>query len=114
MFRDIEMEDPASTVFNHKETIQDSEGEDRHREEVHGHDHIAVIAQESSPELAGLLARIQAPEITRDSAFRDVESEFQKLAVNPRSAPACILLYDPSDEGSNFSIDLGPAKIFGA
>ena len=86
----------------------------RHGKEVHGHDDIAVIAQERSSELAGLLARIQAPEITRDSAFRDGESEFQKLAVNPRSAPACILLYDPSDEGSNFSIDLGPAKIFGA
>jgi len=104
------MEDPPSTVFDHKETIQDSEGEGRHGEEVHGLDDIAVIAQESSPELAGLLARIQAPEIARNSAFRDVESELQKLPVNSRSAPACILLYYPPDEGSNFSTDLGPAK----
>jgi hypothetical protein len=33
-------------------------------EEVHGHDHIAVIAQESSPEPAGLLSRIEAPGIS--------------------------------------------------
>ena len=110
MLRDIEMDYPASTVFDHKETIQDSEGEGRHGEEVHGLDDIAVIAQESSPELAGLLARIQAPEIAGNSAFRDVESELQKLPVNSRSAPACILLYYPPDEGSNFSTDLEPAK----
>jgi hypothetical protein len=55
------MDHPASTVFARKETIQDSEGEGRHGKEVHGHDDIAVIAQESSPEVAGLLAGIQAP-----------------------------------------------------
>ena len=69
-----------------------------------------MIAQESCPELAGLLARIQAPVIASNNAFRDLESKLQKLTVNPWSAPACILLYQPPDEGSNFSIDLGPAK----
>ncbi len=59
--RDIEVDYPASTVFDHKETIQDSESQGWHGEEIHGHNHIAVIAQESCPELAGLLARIQAP-----------------------------------------------------
>jgi hypothetical protein len=33
MFRDIEMEDLASTVFDDEETIQDSEGKGRHGEE---------------------------------------------------------------------------------
>ena len=47
----------------------------------------------------------------RNSAFGDVESEFQKLPVNSRSAPACILLYHPPDEGSNFGIDLRSAKL---
>jgi hypothetical protein len=108
------MEDPASTVFDDEETIQDSEGQGRHSEEVHGHDHIAVILEESSPELAGLLARIRAPEIARNSAFGDVEPEFQKLPVNSRSAPACILLYHPPDEGSNLGIDFWPAKILWA
>jgi hypothetical protein len=111
VFRDIEMKDPASTVFDHKETIQDSEGESRHGEEVHGHDDIAVIAQERSPELAGLLAGIQAAEIPRNSAFRDIESELQKLTVNPQSALACILLYHPSDERSNLGIDSWPPKL---
>ena len=32
VFRDVEMEDPASTVFDDEKTIQDSEGEGRHGE----------------------------------------------------------------------------------
>ena len=32
VFRDIEMEDPASTMFDDEKTIQDSEGEGRHGE----------------------------------------------------------------------------------
>ena len=111
VFRDIKMKDPASTVFDHKEAIQDSEGQGRHGEEVHGHDDIAVIAQESSPQLAGLLTGIQAPEIARNSAFGNVESEFQKLPVNSRGAAACILLYDSPDEGSNLGIDSWPPKL---
>jgi len=111
VFRDIEMDDLAPTVFDDEETIQDSEGEGRHGEEVHGHDHIAVIAKESCPQLAGLVTRSQAPEIARNSAFGDIEAEFQKLTVNSRSAPGRILLYHLPDESSNLGIDRWPARI---
>jgi len=111
VFRDIEMNYPASTVFDDEEAIRDSECEGRHGKKVHGHDHIAVIAQESSPELARLLTGIQVPEIAGNSAIRDVESEFQKLPVNSRRARACILLYHPPDERSNLGIDSWPPKL---
>ena len=45
VFRDIEMDYPASTVFDDKETIQDSEGQGWHCKEVHGRDYFAVVAQ---------------------------------------------------------------------
>jgi len=47
-----------------------------------------VIAQASSLELAGLLSGTKAPERARNGTFRDVESGFQKLTVNPRSVAA--------------------------
>ena len=97
VFRDIEMEDLASTVFDDEETIQDSEGEGWHGEEIHGRDDVAVIAKESSPELAGGGARRQTPEIARHGTFADVQPEFQKLAVNSRSAPGGILFDHPPD-----------------
>jgi len=43
-----------------------SEGQGRLGEEVHGHDHTAVIEKESCPRLAGLVTRSQAPEIAQD------------------------------------------------
>ena len=110
MFRDVEMEDPASTMFDHEKTIQDSEGEGWHGEEVHGRDGLAVIAQESSPEFACVVGREQALEIAGDGAFRDVEAEFQKLTVNSGSAPAGILVRHSPDESSNLGIDLWPAQ----
>jgi hypothetical protein len=69
-----------------------------------------VIAQESRPELAGIVGRGQAPEIAGDGTFGDIESEFQKLTVNSRSAPRGILVHHPPDESSNLGIDLWPAK----
>ena len=90
MFRDIEMEDPAPTMFDDEETVQDSEGEGGHGEEVHGRDDLAVIAKESRPELASVVGRGQVPEIAGDGAFREVEAEFQKLTVNSGSAPAAV------------------------
>ena len=113
VFGDVEMEDLASTVFDHEKTIQDSERESWHGEEVHGRDGLAVIAQESSPEFPCLLGRKQAVEIARNCAFRDVEAQFQKLTVNSGGAPAGILVRHSLDEGSHLGIDLGPAQVLG-
>ena len=43
VFRDVEMEDLASTVFDDGKTIQNSEGEGWHGEKVHGRNGLAVI-----------------------------------------------------------------------
>jgi len=110
VFRDIEMEDPASTMFDDEKTIQDSEGEGRHGEEVHGRNGIAVIAKKSRPAFASVVGRGQAPEIAGDGAFREVEAEFQKLTVNSGSAPAGILVRHPSDETLNLGINLWPGQ----
>jgi len=114
MFRDIEMEDLAATVFDDEEAIQDSKGEGWHGEEVHGRDDLAVIAKESRPALAGIIGRRQTPEISRDGAFRDLEAEFQKLTVNSWRAPEGIFVYHPANESSNLPIDHWPAHLLGA
>jgi len=46
---------------------QDPQGQGRNGEEIHGHDHIAVIANESRPELAGLITGREAPETGKQS-----------------------------------------------
>ena len=113
MFGDVEMEDLASTVFDHEKTIQDSKLKSWNGEEVHGHNGLAVIAQESSPEFPSLLGRKQVVEIARNGAFGDVEAQFQKLTVNSGSAPAGILVRHSLDESSYLGIDLWPAQALG-
>jgi len=51
----IEMKDLAPPVLDDKEAIQDSKCGGWHGEEVHCCDDLAVIAQEGSPEIAGLV-----------------------------------------------------------
>jgi hypothetical protein len=108
------MEDLASTMFDHKKTIQDSERESWHGEEVHGRDGLAVIAQESSPAFPCLLGRKQPVEIARNCAFRDVEAQFQKLTVNAGSSPAGILVRHSPDESSYLGNDSRPAHVLGS
>jgi hypothetical protein len=111
LFRNIKMEDPAATMFNNEEAIQDSEREGWHSEEVHGRDDFPMILQKSSPEFPCLAGRGQATDIARHGTFGDVEAKFQKFTVNPRSAPGGILLHHPLDESSNLDICSWPAGV---
>jgi hypothetical protein len=55
MFRDIEVENLASSMLDDKKAVQDSKSYCGHREEVHGHNHLAVVAQKGGPEFPGLV-----------------------------------------------------------
>jgi hypothetical protein len=57
MLCNIKMEDFASTVFDDKEAIQDSEGEGWQGEEIHCGDELTMIVKKSSPEFTCLIAR---------------------------------------------------------
>jgi hypothetical protein len=72
VFRDIEMENPASAVFDNEKAVQDAKSQSRHGEEVQGRDDVAVIAEESAPELAGVVGRRPVLEIAGDAALGNV------------------------------------------
>jgi hypothetical protein len=63
MFCHIKIENSAPAVFDDEETVQNSEVEGRHGEEIHGRDDLSMIAQKDSPKLAGVHGRRQTPEI---------------------------------------------------
>jgi hypothetical protein len=114
MFRDIEMDDLAATMFDDEKAVQDSKGDSWHSKEIHGRDDLTVIVKECGPALAGINRRRQTPEISRDGSFRDLEIEFQKLTVNSWSTLRWILLYHSPNESSNLPIDRWPADLLGA
>ena len=98
MFRDIEMENPASAMFDNEKAVQHAKTQSRHGEEVHGRDDVSVIAEESRPELAGIVGGRPAPDIAGDGALGNVQAKLEELAVNSRSAPGGILVRHAPDE----------------
>ncbi len=110
VFRDVEMQNPASTVLDEEETIQDSQRGRRHCEKVHGRDDLAGIAQEGSPEFSVVVGRRQTTEMAGHGTLRDIRTEFKELAMNSWSAPAWIFLCHRPNERSNLRIDRWPAK----
>ena len=110
MVRDIQMEDPSTTVLDHEEAIQHAKRQGGHGEEIHGCDDVAVIAKESNPALAGAVGRIQAPEMAGDRALGDVEAELEELAVDSWGTPGGILAGHPPDESPDLGVDLRPGE----
>ena len=110
MFRNIEMENPAAAVFDDKETIQNSEGESRHGEKIHGRNKVSMVAQKGRPELAFLVGGGQSTDIARNSAFRDLKTKLEKLTMNSRRAPGRILFNHPADDSSKLSVNCRPAN----
>ena len=111
VFGDIKMEDASPAVFDDEETIQDLEGESRYGKEVHGRNNVSMVAQKGCPELTFLVGGDQAMGIPRNSAFRNLKTKLKKFAMNSRRSPSGILLNHTSDEGSNFSVNYGPANF---
>ena len=111
MFRDIEMKNFAPTMLDDKKTIQNSEGESRYSEKIHGRNDFSMIAQKRSPELVFLVGRRQAMDIARNGEFGNMESELEQFTVNSRCSPCGILLNHPTNDRWDLGIDFRPANV---
>ena len=62
-------------MFDHKEAIEELEGQRGHGEEIHGDDHLAMILQETEPAFGWIgLPRSHASQISGDGAFGDLKT----------------------------------------
>jgi hypothetical protein len=85
MFRDREVNDPATMLGEHHEDEQHAAGEREHREEIHGDQGRHVIRQEGPP---GLGRRTRSlPQESGDRPLRDVDAQFAQIAMDPRRSP---------------------------
>ena len=56
MRSDVEMQYPAPSMLDHKETIQELKTQRGHGKEIHGDDHFAMIGEEGEPASGGIAA----------------------------------------------------------
>jgi hypothetical protein len=97
MMSNIEMQNPAAAMLDNEEAIQELECQGGHREQVEGHDHLAVILEEGQPALIGITPTTNAPQVSSHGPFCQLETELLQFSVDLWGAPARILLCHLAD-----------------
>jgi hypothetical protein len=103
------MQDLPSTVCDDEEAVQQLESHGRDREEVKGHDHLAMVLQKSKPPLSRVTAALDLPKISRHGPFRDDETELLQLSVDLGRSPIRVFLRQATDQYANLFGDLRSA-----
>ena len=97
-------------MFDGEKAVKQFESHCRYREEIEGHNHLAVISQECEPALGWISPPFNTSKIPSHGPFRDLEAELQKLAVDFTSALVQILFRHAANQGSNLDGDLRPSS----
>jgi hypothetical protein len=101
-------------VADHEKAIQNTKRERRDCEEVHRSNCLAMIPEERQPSLCGIWVSRGSPNPSRDTPFREIETQLEQFAVNARRSPGWILGNHAEDQGANlFGDSLTPAYFSG-
>jgi len=73
MTSDVEVQDSAAPMLDHKETIEELEGQRGHGKEIKGDDHFAMIGEEAEPAFGWIAAAPNASKISGYRALGDLE-----------------------------------------
>ena len=99
--RYTEMHDLAALVVEHDEPEQEVERGRGDHEEIDRRQAIGVICKECPPRLRW--RRWVTDHVFRDGGLGDGKAKLQKLAMDPRCAPPCVLPRHPSDQIADLS-----------
>jgi hypothetical protein len=90
-------------------TVQNSERDGWHREEIKGHDGFTMVLKECEPAPLGVAAAMDPTEIASYRAFRNLEAELPKLTMDLGRTPTRILPRHPLNQVADFLDDFWPA-----
>jgi hypothetical protein len=106
--RHIEMQDLTPVVADYEKAVQNAKRERWDGEKVHRRDGLAMVSEEREPLLDGISISRGSLEPSRDTAFREMETQLEQFAVNARRSPGRILGNHSKDQGANFFADTLP------
>ena len=74
-------------------------------EKVHRRNGLAMVSEERQPLLDGIWISRGSPDPSRDTPFREIETQLEQFAVNARRSPDRILGSHSKDQGANLLTD---------
>jgi hypothetical protein len=108
--RHIEMQDLTPVVADDEKTVQNAKRERWDSEEVHRRNGFAMVSEERQPSFQGIWISRSSSDRSRDTPFRDIETQLEQFAVNARSSPGRILGNHAEDHGANLFADTLPSS----
>ena len=109
------MQDLTPVVADDEKAIQNTKGKRWDCKEVHGSNCLAMIPGERQPSLRGVWISRGSPDPSRDTPFREIETQLEQFAVNARRSPGRILGHHTEDQGANLFADaLAPSYLPGS
>src|SRR5260370_9282888 len=100
--RHIEMQDLPPVVADDEKTAQNTKRERWDGEKVHRRNGLAMVSEERQPSFHGIWISWSSPDPSRDTPFRDIETQHEQFAVNARRSPSRILGNHTEDQSANF------------
>ncbi len=101
----IEVQDLTAVVADDEEAIQNTERERWDGKEVHRGNGFPMIPEECQPSLRRKWIFRGSPDPSRDTPFREIETQLEQFAVNARRSPGWILGNHTEDQGANLVAD---------
>ncbi len=108
--RYIEVQDLTPVVTGDEEAVQNTKREGWDGEEVHRSNGLAMVSEERQPSFHRIWVCWGSPDPSRDTPFRDIETELEQFAVNARCSSGRILGNDTEDQGANLSANALPSS----
>ena len=106
--RHIEMQDLTPVVADDEKAVQNTKRERWDGEKVHRRNGLAMVSEERQPLLDGIWISRGSPDPSRDTPFREIETQLEQFAVNARRSPGRILGNHLKDQGANLFADTLP------
>lgn len=102
MAQDIEMQDPASSMLDDDQDVQEAEPDCRNREKVERDNGFSMILEECQPKPAGITPAMHSAQVAGDRSFRDAKTQLEEFGVDPECSPSGVLGGQTPDEIADF------------
>src|SRR6202158_5508225 len=104
------MQDLTPVVADDEKAVQNTKSERWDGEKVHRSNGLAMVSEERQPLLHRMWISRGSPDPSRDTPFREIETQLEQFAVNARRSPGWILSNHTEDQGANLFADTLPSS----